>query len=120
MFTRLDLIDEYVRGLADDVTVVSGGALGVDTRGEASAKKRGLKTLVFLPDYERYGRYQAPLIRNTTIVENSDEVTAFWDGESTGTHHAIMEAERLQRPVRIIATRKVGAAWGPDTIITYC
>ena len=120
MFTRLDLIDEYVRGLADDVTVVSGGAPGVDTRGEASAKKRGLKTLVFLPDYERYGRYQAPLIRNTTIVENSDEVTAFWDGESTGTHHAIMEAERLQRPVRIIATRKVGAAWGPDTIITYC
>lgn len=64
--------------------IVYGGAKGVDTCAEEYAKKNGIKLSVFLPDYKKFGR-AAPIVRNKQIVEYSDKVIAFCDGESKGT-----------------------------------
>lgn len=73
-------------------TVVSGGARGADSIGSDWASARGLDALIFLPEYEKYGR-SAPFRRNTDIVENSDIIVAFWDGKSTGTKDSLEKAK---------------------------
>jgi hypothetical protein len=83
-------------------TIVSGGARGVDTLAENFARQRGLKTIIHYPDYKRYGR-RAPLVRNSLIVEDADQVIAFWDGVSRGTHDTIKKAERKGKPVLIVS-----------------
>lgn len=97
--TNLDL----AAFLPDGITViVSGGARGIDTLAERYAKRRGIKTLIFRPDYETHGK-SAPLIRNREIVDAADCVYAFWDGKSRGTMHAVNYAKKTGKPVEIIS-----------------
>lgn len=96
-------VEEVISRLPGDCTeIVSGGAVGVDRLARLAARKLGLPLTEFLPDYEIFGR-QAPLVRNRQIVEYADCVIAFWDYRSRGTRHAILRAQELQKPVRIIA-----------------
>jgi predicted Rossmann fold nucleotide-binding protein DprA/Smf involved in DNA uptake len=81
--------------------IVSGGAKGVDTMAKMIAKKQGYEILEFLPDYNKFGR-GAPLMRNTTIIENSDYVIAFWDGKSRGTLDSINKARKQGKPIKIV------------------
>lgn len=86
---------------SDIQEIVSGGARGADKLGEQFAQEFGLKTNIFLPDWERYGK-RAGFIRNTDIIKNSDLVFAFWDEKSTGTLNSINTAKKLNIPVIII------------------
>jgi predicted Rossmann fold nucleotide-binding protein DprA/Smf involved in DNA uptake len=86
--------------------IISGGARGIDTIAEDWAKENGVKTIIFKPEYEKYGK-GAPLRRNRTIVENSDIIYAFWDGESRGTKHTIDYAIDNQKDIKIIKVSKV-------------
>ena len=81
--------------------LVSGGAAGVDSCAAAYAQKKGIKTTVFLPCYEKYGR-AAPIVRNKQIVDYADRVVAFWDGHSKGTLSVIKYAQKSQKPCKII------------------
>lgn len=99
----LDRVRELVRSLPSETVVVSGGARGVDATAVDEAKKCGLSTVVFPADWDRYGR-SAGYKRNHKIVEACDEVVAFWDGKSKGTHHTIELAAEALKPVRIIAS----------------
>ncbi len=87
----------------DTTGIVSGGAKGVDTCAEQYAKQNGIPLRVFLPEYEKYGRF-APLKRNIRIVDYADVVLAFWDGSSRGTKYAIDYAEEKGKTVRLIVT----------------
>ncbi len=80
--------------------IVSGGAKGMDQVAERWAKIKGIETLIFKPEYEKFGR-GAPLRRNATIVDNSDIVYAFWDGISKGTKHTIDYAKKVGKKVRV-------------------
>jgi hypothetical protein len=80
--------------------IVTGGAVGVDSIGMEYAKKNNIELLVFLPEYEKYGR-GAPLVRNKKIVESCDIVLAFWDGKSKGTKNTIDYANKIKKPVEI-------------------
>ena len=82
-------------------TIVSGGAMGVDTYARMFAKEHNLNLVEYLPDYERYGR-GAPLVRNKLIVENCDSVLAFWDGQSRGTKFTLDYAKELGKPIKIV------------------
>lgn len=84
----------------EEVTIVSGGAVGADTLAEQFAAEMGYKTVIFLPEYKKYGR-GACHVRNTDIVETSEVVFAFWDGISTGTKDSIDKAQNLNKPVFI-------------------
>ncbi len=82
-------------------TIVSGGAVGIDTCAAAFARARGLGLVEIRPDYARYGR-GAPLRRNSEIVGAADRVLAFWDGTSRGTLDAIVKARALGKPIRVL------------------
>ena len=84
----------------DATVIISGGAVGVDALAEKYADERGLKKLIFYPNYELYGK-SAPLIRNKLIVDNADLVIAIWDGESKGTEFTISYAKRRNVPCEI-------------------
>ena len=92
-------IGEY---LPEDTTeIVSGGAKGVDASAREYALSRSIKLTEFLPEYTKYRR-NAPYKRNAAIVEYSDLVIAFWDGQSKGTRFVIDECRRTEKPVRIV------------------
>lgn len=98
-YPDLELVRQFVRRLAakyPEATLVSGGAQGVDQAAEAEAQRVGLKTLIFLAEWERYGR-SAGFRRNSTIVDNADVVVAFWDGYSRGTLDTIRKAAAAKK-----------------------
>ena len=95
----------------DTTTIISGGAVGVDTVAGSYAREHGLELVVIRPDYTSArlstgvsaslstsptaSSRIAPLLRNTTIVSQADFCLFFWDGVSRGTSHTISEARRL-------------------------
>ncbi len=95
-------VGDLGRYLPEDTTeIVSGGARGIDTCAREYAVTHGIKLTEFLPEYERYGR-KAPLMRNITIIENSDIVLAFWDGSSHGTKFVIDKCGEMGVKVKVI------------------
>jgi hypothetical protein len=103
-FPDLDQVRQFVRTLPSGTTVVSGGARGVDRCAAAAARSRGLRVIEFLAQWDRFGR-RAGFLRNEQIVERCGRMVAFWDGRSSGTHHAITRARALHRPLVIYRLR---------------
>ena len=81
-------VEHFVMRLDKDVVLVVGGARGVDTAAEITAKVLGINVEVHPADWERWGKAAGP-IRNKEMICGSDATVAFWDGESRGTEHAI-------------------------------
>ena len=81
--------------------IVSGGARGIDTLAENYANKHSLKTTIFLPDWNKYGR-SAGFKRNVEIISNANIVIAFWDGQSKGTSHSIKLTKDLSKTLVIV------------------
>jgi len=101
-FKDKSLLDEVLNSYKDKVTmIVSGGAKGADTIGESWAKENNIPTQIFLPKWEKFGK-SAGFIRNNYIIENSDEIIAFWDGVSKGTQHSISLCKKLNKNCKII------------------
>ena len=84
----------------DVTTIISGGAKGIDSCARDYANSQHLQLIEFLPDYASFGR-NAPLKRNITIIEQSDQVIAFWDGKSRGTKYVIDQCKKRNIPVEI-------------------
>lgn len=95
------VLPDLGRYLPPDVTeIVSGGAWGIDRGAAAYARTHGLRLTEFVPDYAAYGR-QAPLMRNLQIIDYSDVVLAFWDGQSRGTAFVIQRCRRVHKSLRV-------------------
>ncbi len=87
---------------APDLVLVSGGANGVDSHAEAIAVHALVwDTSIHRPDYERFGFKRAPLIRNTLIVADADEVHAWPAPWSRGTWDTINKARAAGKPVTV-------------------
>jgi hypothetical protein len=101
----------YVRSLAgQDVEIVSGGAQGPDSTAVAEAKRLGIPYKVHpIKSWWKLnplnGRRELDLgagyERNALIIDDCDEVVAFWDGFSGGTQDAIRKAIVANKPVLI-------------------
>lgn len=76
--------------------IISGGAKGADKLSERWAKENNIETLIFIPDWNKFGK-KAGFLRNEDIIKNSDAVVAFWDGESRGTLSSINLAEKYKK-----------------------
>ena len=89
-YPRLSLVRQYVNELiwGKGLTIVSGGAIGVDAAAIETARLRGFPTIEIKPSWGRHGK-SAGFIRNREIVACADRVVAFWDGKSRGTKHTI-------------------------------
>lgn len=85
----------------EEIKIISGGAKGADTLGEKFADENLCEKLIIKPDWERFGR-AAGMIRNKDIVECSDVVIAFWDGQSKGTKNSIDLAKKMNKKLIIV------------------
>jgi len=81
--------------------IVSGGAKGADSLGEKWAKENGIETLIFIPDWDKYGK-KAGFLRNEDIIKNSDAVVAIWDEVSKGTAHSISLAKKYNKSCLVV------------------
>lgn len=96
--------DHVFEGTA--VTLISGGADGVDSFARSYAKKWCLDHVEFIPYFklDDNASYSARhfFIRNKQIIDNADKVLAIWNGHSTGTKHAIKYAQKTGKPIMVI------------------
>lgn len=99
------IINDLEHHLPEDTTeIVSGGARGIDSCAKAFALANGYRYTEFLPEYEKYGKV-APILRNKDIVNYSDLVIIFWDGESRGSKSVIDFCKKYKKQY-IIKTPK--------------
>jgi hypothetical protein len=90
---------------------IHGGAQGFDTQVHTVAlelgKREGVTLIVIRPDYKKYPRYVAPIVRNREIVERSDLLVACWDGRGEGgTRQCKSYAEDRGVPVRFVSVKE--------------
>lgn len=95
-----DAVRDYVYSLDLDVTVVSGGAPGVDTIAEIACMERGMAFLKYPAKFDEHGRI-AGLLRNKEIAKACDRLVAFWWNASKGTASTIEFARGLGKPVLV-------------------
>ncbi len=88
--------------------IVSGGARGIDTLAQQTAKRLNLPFRCYEPDYLMFGRF-APLKRNVSIVDYSDYVLAFWDMRSSGTRYVLAYCLKCEKPFKIIQIKNAHA-----------
>ena len=81
--------------------IISGGARGADLLSEKWAKENNIETLIFIPDWNKYGK-KAGYLRNEDIIKNCDAVVACWDGESRGTLSSINLAKKYNKSCLIV------------------
>lgn len=105
-FPQLNLVSWFIRDLPLGVTIVSGGAQGVDGAAVEYAKRRGMETREHLPDtsgckarHEFTERFYA---RNQKIVDDCDLLVAFTEKDSGGTWDTIKRARRAGKPLKIV------------------
>lgn len=114
-YPRLTLVDAFIETLPADITVLSGGARGVDRRAYYRAMLRYRQGTLLRPiemkaEWEVYGRTNAGSIRNQAMLDAADRVVAFWDGQSGGTKDMI---------ARSLAAGKLRWVYGHDGTIVW-
>lgn len=87
----------------ENVTIISGGAKGVDALGERYATEHNLPIERYPADWDTHSK-GAGLIRNAQMVEVGDKLIAFWNGESLGTKNVVETATKKGLDVTVINT----------------
>ena len=65
------MISHVLDGFTNEITVITGGAEGVDKMAEEIAKGKGLTVIVYLPDKNNWKGYRK---RNLQIAKDCDEL----------------------------------------------
>lgn len=85
------------------IIIVSGHAHGADSLGERFAKEFSLPFELHPAKWSLLGK-AAGMVRNAEMAKCSDELIAFWDGESSGTRHMINFARKRGLAISVIDT----------------
>lgn len=83
------------------VTILSGGARGVDRAAERYAEHYGHRMQVMYADWEELGK-GAGYIRNAEMVSVADAAVIMWDGESGGTAHTLRLVQDKDIPYSLV------------------
>ena len=101
-FHNFKLIESVLEDFTPKIDVIiSGGAPGADTLAKKFANKHKIKLLEFLPDFVKNGK-DAKYIRDKLIVDNSDEIIAFYNGKCEGTKYTLKYAAKKKKNIRIV------------------
>jgi len=100
-FPEMERVRALVGSLPAGTTIVTGGASGVDAAAAEAARARGLGLQKLPPRMEEALDPNASAQRNQRLIEASDLLVAFWDGESNGTRGTIERAMALGREVHV-------------------
>ena len=84
------------------IKVVCGKAKGVDDSGHAWAIENDIRVKAMKPNYDEYGRYDAPKKRNVEMSKCGDRLVLIWDGRSGGSYHMKQCMIDLKKPVHEI------------------
>ena len=105
--TDAERVEEMLNYLDQEMlfmTIVVGGAPGIDTIAEKWARKRNKTVKVFAANWNKYGKSAGPR-RNQQMLDEGkpDIVIAFPDPKSSkGTQDMISKAERADLPLIIV------------------
>ena len=100
-FPNLELVRHYVQhAMVKGDVLITGGAPGVDREAARAADLCGIKVVVFLPHWNRWGP-AAGQIRNQRVVDKCDRLVAFWDGSSRGTADALRRVQAAGKPFKV-------------------
>lgn len=96
-----NIVDNYIKFLDNDnIQIVSGGANGADTLAEKYAKENNYTTIIYKPDWQKYGKI-AGILRNTYIAEECTHLIAFPSKEGRGTQDTIKKIKKMNKPHKI-------------------
>lgn len=105
-FKDKDLIFAWLDRIHKDLgpfdKVITGDAQGADIIAESWAKNKEVEVKICYADWTNLGT-KASFLRNISIVDGSDFVIAFWDGDSKGTAHAIRVTRMVNKPLLVIS-----------------
>ena len=96
------LVQQHVASFEPMTIVVSGAAPGVDTWAAEAARAYGFPCIEYPANWRPDGEtldIRAGFRRNQLIVDQCDELHAFWNGESKGTKDAIDRAKKAGKRV---------------------
>lgn len=97
-----EVIEDLAQQHGDELTIIHGGARGADTIAHEICMGLGVRTEVFLADWERYGR-GAGYMRNTKMLNTGpDLVVAFHMHNSSGTGHTVRQAKDRGIPLLVV------------------
>ena len=101
-------IDAFIRDYKLDMgalTIIEGGAKGVDSVAGKWAENHGVQKEVHKADWARYGR-GAGHRRNADMVLSADMVLILWDGISKGTWNDIDLCKKHLKTYKIVVKEK--------------
>jgi uncharacterized phage-like protein YoqJ len=116
-FFNYNLLKETLDKIKNVDLIVSGGNrtydhynrryMGADYLAEVYATVKNIPLLIYPATWYVKGQFDrsAGFKRNTLIVKNSDEVLAFWDGETRGTANTIEQARKAKKKVTVVNFR---------------
>lgn len=88
--------------VSDEVdTIISGGAVGIDSLAEKYADLHRLSKYIVRPRYDLFGR-AAPLRRNEQMVDMADAVLVVWDGKSKGAQYTMEYSRKKSKPITLV------------------
>ena len=110
--------DEQINACFDDVlfvlseveAIVCGMAKGCDLRCKEWADSNSIPVIempVTKEDYQKYGSYLAPKMRNRRVAEIGHAAIMFWDGTSGGTADMVTRMVARGKPVQVRPTKAV-------------
>ena len=97
-YSKLKSVLDNISGIT---AIVSGAAAGTDKMAARYALEHNIKLIEFPPNIEKYGE-GAKHVRDRQIVENCDQLIAFWDGKCEGTKYTMDYAEDLKVTIKVI------------------
>lgn len=93
------------------VAIITGGAVGVDCAVMMYCKRQGVVCVTVHPQWLQLGKSAGPS-RNQTIVDLSDIMFAFWNGESKGTANFIKRAKKSGKSLIVMSEKQTRKAAG--------
>lgn len=95
------LFSELDKLIKEPCIILCGEAKGADTYGKQWALSRNHDVASFPANWDKHGK-AAGMIRNQEMIDDADELIAFWDGVSRGTADVVRRAEKKGIPITII------------------
>lgn len=85
----------------NNIEIVSGGCVGVDTIAIEFAKTYNITYKIFEANWKEFGKAAGP-IRNEQMAKYGTHLLAFWDLKSKGTKNMILNAKQNNLHIKVV------------------